>query len=418
MDKKTLILHLVAGIEGGAAISGVRIHRALQGAGFNSCLRTRDDVVETVDINVGVLRWERLWDKIRVEFVGRVIARLAGLLTGRRKLFQAVVWSGWYEYACRMKPDCVFIHWASEEMLSMRDIRRIAARWPTFFVCHDMWLATVDEHYVEPASFEDRYTAPKTNAGAGMLETWLFRRKRAALLGLGGIVCPSQWMLSCVRASTVTRQVPAACVAYPIDLQVFSPAPDRPAVRRALGLEEGTPVMLFGAASLTDRRKGGDLMAGIADRCASLLGRPLVVLTFGAGKFPAVENPWLRVVEMGFIQSEVDLVRLYQASDVYVLPTRMDNLPNSAVEAVACGVPVAGFRIGGMSDIVQHGEIGFLAEPFELDALCAGIVEVLERGIEFYAPQCRGHAEATFDPAKIAEDYAGLVSRLVASREN
>ena len=51
----------------------------------------------------------------------------------------------------------------------------------------------------------------------------------------------------------------------------------------------------------------------------------------------------------------------------------MDNLPNTAVEATACGVPVIAFDVGGLSDIVEHKVNGYLAKPFDPADLAAGI---------------------------------------------
>ena len=49
------------------------------------------------------------------------------------------------------------------------------------------------------------------------------------------------------------------------------------------------------------------------------------------------------------------LMRLYySASDIFILPSRQDNLPGTGLEAHACGLPVAAFDIGGISDIVEH----------------------------------------------------------------
>ena len=60
-----------------------------------------------------------------------------------------------------------------------------------------------------------------------------------------------------------------------------------------------------------------------------------------------------------------------------VVPSRQDNLPNTAVESLACGTPVVAFDVGGLSDIVDHHENGYLARPFDPADLAAGISWVL-----------------------------------------
>ena len=68
----------------------------------------------------------------------------------------------------------------------------------------------------------------------------------------------------------------------------------------------------------------------------------------------------------------------YSAADLMVVPSRQDNLPNTAVEAHACGTPVVAFHTGGLPDIVEHKRTGYLAQPFHTQDLAAGISWVLE----------------------------------------
>jgi len=57
----------------------------------------------------------------------------------------------------------------------------------------------------------------------------------------------------------------------------------------------------------------------------------------------------------------------------------MDNLPQSATEAIACGTPVVAFDQGGMADVIAHRQTGWLAEPFDPEALAQGIRWALQR---------------------------------------
>jgi hypothetical protein len=63
---------------------------------------------------------------------------------------------------------------------------------------------------------------------------------------------------------------------------------------------------------------------------------------------------------------------------VFVIPSRQDNLPNTGLEAHACGTPVVAFAAGGLVDIVDHHITGVLAEPFDPLSLAAAIRWVLE----------------------------------------
>ena len=57
------------------------------------------------------------------------------------------------------------------------------------------------------------------------------------------------------------------------------------------------------------------------------------------------------------------IAAVYSMADVFVIPSFQDNLPNTVLEAMACGRRVVGFRIGGIPDMVRDGENGLLAPP-------------------------------------------------------
>ena len=73
-----------------------------------------------------------------------------------------------------------------------------------------------------------------------------------------------------------------------------------------------------------------------------------------------------------------------------VVPSRQDNLPNTAVEAHACGTPVVAFRTGGLPDIVEHQRTGYLAQPFHTQDLAAGISWAPARVAGMHAEVCMG----------------------------
>jgi glycosyltransferase involved in cell wall biosynthesis len=81
---------------------------------------------------------------------------------------------------------------------------------------------------------------------------------------------------------------------------------------------------------------------------------------------------------MGFLRDDISISLVYAAADVFVAPSRQDNLPNTVMEALACGTPCVAFDIGGMPDMIDHHQNGCLAQPFDTEDLMHGIQWVLE----------------------------------------
>ena len=69
---------------------------------------------------------------------------------------------------------------------------------------------------------------------------------------------------------------------------------------------------------------------------------------------------------------------VYNAVDVFVLPSLEDNLPNTIMEAMACGVPCVGFKTGGIPEEIDHRKNGYVAEYRNSEDLARGISWVLE----------------------------------------
>ena len=89
-----------------------------------------------------------------------------------------------------------------------------------------------------------------------------------------------------------------------------------------------------------------------------------------------------------------------------VVPSRQDNLPNTGVEAHACGTPVVAFRTGGLPDIVEHQHTGYLAKAFETEDLAQGIVWLLaQHASGQLRQQARERAVERFGESVVAAQY-------------
>jgi glycosyltransferase involved in cell wall biosynthesis len=194
-----------------------------------------------------------------------------------------------------------------------------------------------------------------------------------------------------------------------VDLHVFRPCAREP-VRQALGLGKSDKVILFVSHALNNYRKGGDQIVSAIEAMANT--DDVVFMTAGAGSLQL--NNQVRTIHLGTVQSNVLLSLAYNAADVCVVSSREDNLPQTAVEALASGCPVVGFGVGGLVDIVESGRAGFIAEPFNVCQLREGIERLLntraERGE--VSQDCRARAERLFGLETQAYAYMKLYLEL------
>ena len=64
-------------------------------------------------------------------------------------------------------------------------------------------------------------------------------------------------------------------------------------------------------------------------------------------------------------------------SDVFLLPSKEESFGLAALEAMACGVPVVGARVGGVPEVIEHGVSGFLHDPDAVDEMAASAMRLL-----------------------------------------
>jgi len=111
------------------------------------------------------------------------------------------------------------------------------------------------------------------------------------------------------------------------------------------------------------------------------------------------------------------LALLYSAADISVIPSRQDNLPNTAVESISCGTPVVAFNVTGLNNIVDHRINGYLAKPFDVSDFSNGIDWILsdENRHNELCIKAREKAVTCFDIDIIAKQYADLYESIISS---
>lgn len=426
------IFHVNASdISGGAARAAYRIHRSLVDQGGAHCLQSQMRVISQLSddptVIGGQLSWQSLiWCRLQSRLTQQ--AR-RGFRTGNPTL-HSLAWpaSGLgaelHDRYLLGQADLVHLHWLGDSTLSIEEIGRLPM--PLVWTLHDQWAFCGAEHYTSPplpgetASSDERFAGgytsvsrPAHEAGPDLnRHTWL--RKHRAWMRPIQIVCPSTWLADCAHRSTLMAGWPITVIPNPIDLATWAPL-DQCQARALLQLPQDRPLVLFGAMGGTaDPRKGADLLLEALERlCAQVAGTPLEQLelvVFGQGRPAQPPDLGFKVHYTGRLHDDLSLRLLYAAADVFVIPSRQDNLPNTGLEAHACGTPVVAFRTGGLVDIVDERITGALAQPFDPASLAAALLWVLEdpqRRLQL-GEAARRRAELLWDPRRVAGMYADL----------
>lgn len=407
------ILHVSTGdFHGGAARAAYRIHRALIENGIDSRMRVLHNGTGDPTVTGGNAK----------SLLRRVLGKVYQRLTARSQLGwhtdNPIRHTFWQEGADLVEElnscdaDILHVHWVSG-MLSVGDVGRL--RKPIVWTLHDMWAFCGGEHYAPDdaqARFRVGYRAdnrPKGERGPDLnRKTWNLKRQAWANQRFT-FVSPSQWLADCVRGSALLGQHPVRVVPNPLDtLYPWRPVPQDLA-RTALGLPLGAKLILMGAdGGVRDPRKGGDLLrATVARVIEQMRGDEIHLVIYGQAGSAGTDIWPCPMHWLGAVYDDRLLALVYSAANVMVVPSRQDNLPNTALEAQACGTPVVAFDIGGLPDIVDHQETGWLAPAFDTDSLANGIEWVLSDELRARAlgARARERTVARFSPQKVAAEY-------------
>jgi len=81
---------------------------------------------------------------------------------------------------------------------------------------------------------------------------------------------------------------------------------------------------------------------------------------------------------LGYIREDAELSRLYQNSDIFILPSYTEGVPKVILEAMANGLPVVATSVGGIPEILEDGLNGLLVPPGDAQAICDSVYRLLE----------------------------------------
>jgi glycosyltransferase involved in cell wall biosynthesis len=328
-------------------------------------------------------------------------------------LSPALLSSGWPRRINNADADIVNLHWVNGEMLSISDIAKIKK--PIVWTLHDMWLFCGAEHYVFDDNWKSGYENLRGSKKLWDLNRSTWRRKRKYWCRQFHIVTPSTWLAECVKQSPLFQNWPVHVIHNPIDVNVWKVV-DKATARRMLNLPENKTLILFCAfGGINDERKGFDLL-NISLYTLQQKLREVEMVVIGQSGFGSVEKV-ITTHFLGHLNDDISLSLVYNAADVLVLPSRLDNLPNVAVESMASGTPVVSYNIGGMPDIVTHGVDGYLAKPFDTDDFVNGITYLLGSAEKLHQASisARKKAEEKFSSEVIAKQYSDLYESIIQS---
>lgn len=354
-------------VGGGAAGAVSRLHRELLQQGISSRMyvgRKLGTDPHTFDLSdTCLLREHALTFSRRLDLLPLLLHH------GQPESFWSPGWHGMRSVMSEAtSADVLSFYWIPRGLLGIAQVgRMLSLGKPCVWRLSDMWPFTGGCHYSGDCTSFQRGcgNCPQLRSRrARDLSSRLFASKREHWrTGNLTIVSPSRWMAEAAKRSPILANRNVRVIATGVDTDVFQPH-DRNEARRALGLPLDRKLILFGAdAALKDGRKGGSAVLDVMRRITTQGNTGLGLVLFGTDTVPEGLPDAVSLHLMGTITNQTRLANLYAACDVFLAPSKQENLANTVLEAMACGTPVVAYALGGMVEAIEHGQTGLLATP-------------------------------------------------------
>lgn len=406
---------------GGAAVAANRLMEALINNGVKAKMLVRDkqtDCLTVVSAGDGWRqRWHFLWERWRI---------FMAMHFSKTHLFEADIANVGTDITTLpefKEADIIHLHWINQGFLSLNGIQKILSSGkPVVWTMHDIWPATAICHYARGCcryqnKCESCPLLPRRSVSDLSAVVW--RRKNEILrkYHISFVAC-SRWLEGEAKKSALLKGQRVTNIPNPINSHVFCPS-DKQQAREALGLPLDKQVILFVSQRVTDKRKGLDYLVEAMNRMAvqdSSLKDNTAIAVLGGHSEEVADLLPLPVFPLGYVSDESKIVKVYNAADVFVLPSLEDNLPNTIMEAMACGVPCVGFNIGGIPEMIGHLKSGYVAKAADADDLARGIKWVLDFKGEELSKEARRKVLNSYSQQSVAIKYIELYQETALSK--
>lgn len=371
------ILHLSTYDHGGAANAAFRLHQGLRTMGIDSWFGSKIGHHCPEDNKIiAATGWRKFYARQapRIEFhyakwrwpQVRPVLTVDRFPGSSRSLIK------------KLKPSIVHLHWVSHNFVVNSDLKWLVENEiPIVWTLHDMAPITGGFGYREAVNLPPSPLGSLVcqDARKTLSQRLIEERNSAIEKAKIAVVAPSKWLANEAKISPIFRYHSIQNIPYGINTDQFSPI-DKIKSRQRWNIPRDAKVILFGADTFEDPRKGIQHLIS-ALKIVQKNTSNLLLVGFGNHSPLNISDFPLPVMGLGRLTSADDLCAAYNAADVFVCPSREDNLPNTMIESLSCGVPVVGFEVGGLKDFVINAQTGRLAPCYDETELGSALTSQL-----------------------------------------
>lgn len=371
---------------GGAAKAAYKMHNGLLKESIESYMLVYNKTTDNASIIEQCKFWERIF-----AYLGFLIQRLVISFFADRKGddFSIMQFPNnlLVKRINKINPDIVHIHYLGPGIISIKALAKMKRK--VVWTLHDAFIFTGGCHTpgscrkYESKCYKCDYLKSTRNKDISSV-LWQYNNKYIANNTNFNFIAPSSWMKERSESSAILKGRSVRCIHNPIDTEFFQPMPKEKS-KIFLGLNPNVRLIVSGGSNFElDNNKGLSYFLKSLSYIDYTISE-FQILLFGTKTIGIIEHNAIKVKYLGYLNNPSDLVSLYSAADVIVVPSEQESFGQVAAEAMACGTPVVAFKTSGLMDVIEHKVNGYLANPFEVSDLGAGIMYILNNDLTLAA---------------------------------
>lgn len=224
------------------------------------------------------------------------------------------------------------------------------------------------------------------------------------------IVCPSQWLTDRVKESYL-KEYQVKVIPNAVDIKIFKPK-NKKSIRKKYKIPIEKKVILCLAADLDDERKG---VKYFFKSLKYIKLKNWMVVT--AGKVidcDKIKDVDIEIKQMCYIKDKNNISDIYNLADIFCISSLDDNFPTTVLEAMACGIPVVGFDVGGIPEQVTE-DCGFMVKSKDVRALGKAMERLLtnDKMRRNFGENCRKRVLKNYTIKEFVDNYIKIYNESI-----
>jgi glycosyltransferase involved in cell wall biosynthesis len=336
---------------GGANIAALRLHEALESK-INSKLivfnkrKNKKNILQFKDSTFFNIKLKNYIAKIILLFFSKTNNHSLNIFNS--KLLNVINDSD---------ADIIHLHWINNELLSIQDISKIKKK--IVWTAHDMWPFSGSEHYTKNNRFINGYSFKNKNFFGIDIPYYIWCLKKTYFKNNINFIAPSLWMKKKIKKSYLFKHNKVSVLRNPINTKIW----------KNRNIIKDKNKLIFAVCALNvmhDQRKG---FANLIQSLNKLnLNTKFELYVIGDNKAFEIKTNF-KVVNLGYINGQINLSKVYNNCDALIIPSEADNFPNVGIEAMASGLPIISLKNNGINEIIKHGHNGMTLKKFDNESL-------------------------------------------------